>query len=83
MRFYVICFAAGVWWLQTQAQLPALHGYWLAAPAALVMLAAVRIQSPHWVRASRLAAAACCVACGFLWAAWFAQQRLSDALPIG
>ena len=34
MRLYVMGFAAGVWWLQQQAQLPVPHFYWLAAPMA-------------------------------------------------
>jgi len=82
MRFYVICFAAGVWWLQGQAQLPALHGWWLALPAALAVLLAVRLRTRFWLCSRRVAAAACCAACGFLWAAWLAQLRLSDALPV-
>ena len=82
MRLYVICFAAGVWWLQVQAQLPALHGYWLAAPVACIITLISCPRAPL-LRIARYAfAAACWVACGFLWAAWMAQQRLADALPI-
>ena len=81
MRLYVICFAAGVWWLQAQAKLPALSGWWLAAPAALIALLCARPASlPMWV-ARRTLAAACCCAGGFLWAAWLAGGRLSDELP--
>ena len=82
MRLYVICFAAGVWWLQVQAQLPAPHGYWLAAPLACMLVLTGNPRAPLLRIARHALAAACCVACGFLWAAWFAQQRLSDALPI-
>ena len=81
MRLYIPCFAAGVWWLQVQAQLPAPQVYWLVPPLALVVLAAV---APHRALprlARRALVAVCCGACGFVWAAWFAQQRLSDALP--
>ena len=81
MRLYVICFAAGVWWLQGQAQLPALHAGWLAVPVALAALLAANPASLPLGIARRIAAAACCLACGFLWAAWLAQQRLSDELP--
>jgi len=38
MRFYIVCFAAGVWWLQVQAQLPEPRAYWLAVPCVLVVL---------------------------------------------
>ena len=81
MRLYIVCCAAGVWWLQMQSQLPSPHWYWLAAPLAVAVLFALRLQS----RPSRLVrlvlAGACCIACGFLWAAWLAGQRLDDALP--
>ena len=82
MRLCVIGFAAGVWWLQMQAQLPAMHGWWLAAPTTLVILLAVRFRAPSLQLIRRAAAAACCIACGFLWAAWLAQLRLGDALPV-
>ena len=72
MRLYVICFAIGVCWLQAQAQLPVSRWYWLLAPAACVILFAGGPASPAWRLAQRMLAAACCVACGFLWAAWFA-----------
>jgi competence protein ComEC len=82
MRLYVMGFAAGVWWLQQQAQLPLLYGSWFAAPVAFAALAAARIQSPVWRSARFIAAAACCVACGAMWAAWLAQARLADELPV-
>ena len=82
MRLYVMCFAAGVWWLQVQAQLPALSGWWLGAPAALAALLSTRPALMPVRVARRVLAAACCVACGFLWAAWLAGERLSDELPV-
>ncbi len=82
MRLFVLCFAIGVCWLQTQARLPVLHWYWLLVPAAFLVLVAGNHRPPAWRIARCTLAAACCVACGFLWAAWFAQQRLSDALPV-
>ena len=81
MRLYVVCFAAGVWWLQVQAQLPPPRWYWLAAPLALAALAAVRPSLRPWRITRRAFVAAGCMACGFLWAAWLAGQRLADALP--
>ncbi len=81
MRLSILCFAAGVWWLQLQPQLPAASGYWLVPPLMLVALLALTPR--RWpLRVTRRAlAAACCFACGFAWAAWFAQLRLDDALP--
>ena len=82
MRLYVICFAAGVWWLQVQAQLPVADSYWLAAPVIFAALQAASVHSRYARMARWLLAAACCVAGGFMWAAWQAQLRLSDALPV-
>ncbi len=80
MRIYVIGFAAGVWWLQMQEQLPALHWYWLAAPLAVAgLLIVARSRWLHIVRRALVTAGFC--ACGFLWAAWLAGQRLAGALP--
>ena len=81
MRLYVIGFAAGVWWLQQQAQLPPPAGWWLAAPIAFALLAATGAYAPVWHALRRIAATACCIACGVLWAAWLAQGRLADELP--
>jgi competence protein ComEC len=81
MRLYVVCFAAGVWWLQVQSQLPSPRWYWLAAPLGLLALLAAQ-PSPRLLRVTRrVLAAGCCAACGLLWAAWLAGQRLDDALP--
>ncbi len=83
MRLYVVCFAAGVWWLQVQSQLPVPRWYWLAAPLALalvILLAARPLPVPLRIT-RRLLAAGCCAACGLLWAAWLAGLRLDDALP--
>src|SRR5688500_14879670 len=81
MRLYILCFAAGVWWLQVQAQLPAPHMHWLAPPLAVLALF-VWAPRPWLLRmARRTLAALCCGLCGFVWAAWLAQHRLADALP--
>ncbi len=81
MRLYVLCFAAGVWWLQVQSQLPSLRWYSAAPPLVLVALLAARPSPLAWRITRRTLAAACCIACGFLWAAWLAGQRLADELP--
>ncbi|HUO43590.1 MAG TPA: DNA internalization-related competence protein ComEC/Rec2 [Burkholderiales bacterium] len=85
MRLNVIAFALGVWWLQQQAQLPALGWYWLLAPAVFAALALLRpraVSLPVALRVSRrLALCLLAAVCGFGWAAWRAQERLADELP--
>ena len=81
MRLNVIGFAAGVWLLQLQAELPAPGWLWWTPALVLVGLSACEAQSAA-ARALRSSAMfACCLACGFVWAAWLAGQRLADALP--
>ena len=75
----IIAFAAGVWWLQQQAVLPAMSG------AALLLagcLALVLLRGPGRVRYWRRGLALLlCAGAGFLWAAGFAHLRMADALP--
>ncbi|MDB5812274.1 MAG: internalization-related competence protein ComEC/Rec2 [Betaproteobacteria bacterium] len=82
MRLYVLGFALGVWWLQQQAQLPPVHAYWLALPIVFAAFAAMPIYSLPWHYVRRIAAIACCIGCGVAWAAWLAQSRLADELPV-
>ncbi len=72
-------FALGVWLLQQQAVLPDLRWAWLA----ILPLAALRLpQIAMWQRITRTALMLlAATACGFYYAAWVAQQRLSDTLP--
>src|SRR4051812_7815492 len=81
MRLYVMGFAAGVWWLQQQAQLPQPGWHWLAPPLAFALLAMATVQSPFVRTARRTLAVGCCLICGALWAAWLAGLRLADELP--
>jgi len=79
MRSIILAFACGVFFLQTQAELPGvglLLGLGGAACAGVVV--AVRCR-PRWLRSLSLIGSASLV--GFVWAAWFAQQRLADRLP--
>jgi len=80
MRLNVLCFVAGVWWLQQQPALP--DARWALAMAAVAMAAGLaRSATPlRWLAREALVKAAC-VACGFGWAAACAQYRLSDVLP--
>jgi competence protein ComEC len=80
MQFNVICFVAGVVWLQQQAELPAPSWTWVLATA----LFASAFTAPgngrlHLVRAAILGAA--WGVAGFALAAWSAHARLADALP--
>jgi len=80
MRLSILCFAAGAWWLQQQALLPA-HGWSWALVAAGLAVTLVQTSGKigRWVRAAGVWAA--CLALGFSWAALCAGHRLSDALP--
>ncbi len=79
----IIAFAAGIWWLQQQAALPALT--WAGAllfgvlPGVLLLL----LRGGHrlWRVLRWLLILVCCAAAGFIWAAACAQWRLADALP--
>ncbi len=75
----IIAFAAGVWWLQRQAALPAMSGA-CALVAGLLLLALLRGEGParHWRRGLVLLL---CAGGGFFWAAGFAHLRMADALP--
>ena len=79
MRYAVLFFVFGVWLLQQQAALP--NFAW----SGLTLLFAITWVLPRNTFVQRktylvfLAAFACSL--GFFYAAFFAQQRLSDALP--
>ena len=79
MRYAVLFFAFGVWLLQQQAVLPDLawSGLTLLLAAALMLPRSTLLQRKAYP--VLLAAFACTF--GFFYAAFFAQQRLSDALP--
>jgi competence protein ComEC len=80
MRINILCFAAGAWWLQQQAMLPAEGWSWALGVAGLaVTLVRPTGAAGRWLRAAAVQAA--CFALGFSWAALAAQHRLADALP--
>src|SRR5574341_1074848 len=80
MRLGILCFVAGAWWLQQQPALPDTASAW--AMGALGLAAAVIRPASAAGRLARGALVnAGCLALGFSWAAWCAQQRLADALP--
>ncbi len=75
MRANILAFVGGVWLLQRQADLPCL-AWWLAVLP--VVAFAIRLK-PGWGR--RLAGLAGYFGIGVMWAASFAQVRLTDELP--
>ncbi|MGH8642499.1 MAG: DUF4131 domain-containing protein, partial [Burkholderiales bacterium] len=80
MRLNILCFVAGVWWLQQQPALPDAH-WALVAAATLLATRLVRCGTPAQRLVREAIVKSACVACGFGWAATCAQNRLSDALP--
>ncbi|MDR2613717.1 MAG: DNA internalization-related competence protein ComEC/Rec2, partial [Candidatus Accumulibacter sp.] len=77
--FAILAFAAGVFFLQSQAALP--------APMAVLACAAVGFGGLFFAsrgasfRASRALMLCSCLFLGFAWAAWRAECRLADRLP--
>jgi competence protein ComEC len=80
MRLNILCFVAGAWWLQQQAELPDTRWAFAAAAAAL---ATRLLHADSLVQrlAREALIKAACLAFGFAWAAACAQHRLSAALP--
>ncbi len=80
MRFLIVFFALGVWWLQRQPQLPEAQWAW----SLLAIVPAAAFARARWAPlrgCAKLSAAAFALAAGFLWAALCAHVRLADALP--
>ena len=74
-----LSFALGIWLLQQRAALPDFAWAWLLAPLALSQLLPQRVWWQRIARFALLAVLACTL--GFFYAAWVAQQRLTDELP--
>lgn len=83
MRSAILGFAAGIAFLQMQAQLPAVEAYGgLALAAVALSFICWRIRGAGAravLRMALLNIAGLCV--GFAWAGWMAQSRLEDELP--
>ena len=78
MRLFVVAFLWGAWFLQREAELPRVA----LAPCAIALLLALALVPSRFVLAR---AAILCIAgalAGFGWAAWRAEVRLADALPV-
>lgn len=78
MRLFILAFVAGTLALQHAAELPELR----LVPAGVAALLALRLLSPgrHLSRGACLLVAGACIGAGV--AAWRAEWRLSDALPL-
>lgn len=81
MRLNVLFFAAGIWLLQRQAELPDPVWTLLPIPLALIAwrLARVGTLTVSWPRAAGVRLT--CLAAGFAWALACAHVKLADALP--
>ena len=80
MAIHIVAFAAGIWWLQQQAVLPALSWAAVLVPG-ILLLPLLRGADPVRRRLRGLLILVWCAAAGFMWAATCAQWRLADALP--
>ena len=83
MRRFVVAFVAGCWTLQQQSTLPQPHGLRLGA----MLLAFCAIGMALWgrrlpVMLQALVLAALAFAIAFCWAAWRAELRLREWLPV-
>ena len=81
MRFALIAFCLGVWLLQQQAVLPTLRWLW-GLPLLLSVLWLPVFSNPLVENARRLGILLLCAALGFAWAAWRADARLAERLPL-
>ncbi|NWG39922.1 MAG: DNA internalization-related competence protein ComEC/Rec2 [Hydrogenophilaceae bacterium] len=82
MRRYLVAFAAGVWLLQQQPELPDARWLWmLPLLITAFFLPRSKVKWRQWLSMSLLALI--CVTLGFAWAAWRAQLRMADSLPAG
>ena len=81
MRFALIAFCLGVWLLQQQAVLPPMRWLW-GLPLLGSVLWLPAFSRPVAEFARRMGIALLSVALGFAWAAWRADARLAERLPM-
>lgn len=79
MVLFTFSFAFGVWLLQQQALLPDFNWTWLLTGYLLTPFIPTRTAALRLLRLLLLSTLAC--GSGYFYAAWQAQQRLSDSLP--
>ncbi len=78
MVSFALFFTFGVWYLQQQAMLPSLPVYW---PIVALVLLLPRANTKSLIIARRMGLIFCAALLGYGYAAWIAQNRLSDRLP--
>ncbi len=79
-RILLLAFVAGAAALQFQAELPALRGFWVLPPLALSLPLLPATGPGRILRAALLIALF--AGLGFMYAAWRAELRLADELPV-
>lgn len=86
MPYYILFFATGIWILQQQATLPEAGRvtlFWVGFTPALAVLILLLSTRARWQRVIRFVLfSGLCLALGFFYAAFFAQQRLGESLPV-
>ena len=80
MRGCIVLFAAGVWLLQRQAELPEMRLAWLLV-LCVPLLVLLRSRSRGIRSVARALLTIAALAAGFLWAAGLAHWRMQDTLP--
>lgn len=80
MVFFSLFFVLGVWFLQQQAALPGLAILWWFTPLLPLVWMPRQLLWQKIVRLLLMCTLA--LVSGFFYAAWIAQQRLADALPV-
>ena len=82
MRMSILCFAAGVWLAQRQAELPGWRELSFLAVAVAAALGIAFLARRKWSMPARVLLCAGVAAAGFSWAAAMGQLRLADRLPV-
>lgn len=80
MRSAILCWAAGIWWLQCQSSLPSFFICCLLCVATIVCFCYARLMPRTWCRQSLFGAGAWCA--GVAWAALVASVVMAHALPV-
>lgn len=81
VRTHILLFVTGVWLLQQQSSLPLLNWFWLLIFISLPALRIAGSSSLILLFVKNVSLNVAFLMLGFLFAAWMAQARLSDALP--
>src|SRR5476649_144896 len=81
MPTFILGFAAGAFWLQTQAALPAHAGTTLAVACLVCLVFSFFLRHQHALL-RLLSGCAGGILLGFFWAAWLAQLALASQLAL-